>query len=67
MVISGSSPAAKIRKRGQRFVEAHIVIFTFGGIDPVPGFSQVMQIMQNFLSGFAEVAVEVNGLDVNAP
>ncbi len=64
MVISGSAPAAKSRKRGQRFVEAHIVIFTFEGIDPVPGFSQVTQ---NLLSGFAEVAVEVNGLDVNAP
>ena len=64
MVISGSPPAAKSRERGQRFVEGHMVILTFKGIATVAGCSQVMQ---NSPSGFAEVAMKVIGLDVNAP
>ena len=41
-----------------------MVMLTFKGIASVAGCSQVMQ---NFPSGFAEVAMEVTGLDVNAP
>ena len=42
----------------------HMVILTFEGIDPVAGYSQVMQ---NLPLDFAEVGMEVHGLDVNAP
>ena len=41
-----------------------MVILTFKGIATVVGCSQVMQ---NSPSGFAEVAMKVTGLDVNAP
>ena len=44
--------------------EGHIVILTYEGINPE---SDYLQVMQNSPPEFAEAAMEIYGLDVNAP
>ena len=58
--------AAGVRERSylQETPEGHMVILTFEGINPVGGYSQVIQ---NSPVDFAEAAMEIHGLDVNAP
>ena len=57
--------AAGVRERSylQETPEGHMVISTFEGIDPVAGYSQVIQ---NSPPDFAKASLEIHGLDVNA-
>ena len=57
--------AAGVRERSylQETPEGHMVILTFEGIDPVAGYSQVIQ---NSPPEFAKASLEIYGLDVNA-
>ena len=57
--------AAGVRERSflQETPDGHMVITTFEGRDPVAGYSQVMQKLP---SDFAELVMEVHGLDLNA-
>ena len=58
--------AAGVRERSflQETPDGQMVILTLEGRDPVVGYSQVMQKLP---SDFAELVMEVHGLDVNAP
>ena len=58
--------AAGVRERLylQKVPEGHIVILTFEGINPEAGY---LQVIQNSPPEFAEAAMEIHGLDVNAP
>ena len=58
--------AAVVRERSflQETPDGHMVILTFEGKDPITGYSQIIQKMP---SEFAELVMEVHGLDVNAP
>ena len=58
--------AARVRERSylQEMPEGHMVILTFEGINPEAGY---LQVIQNSPPEFAEAAMEIHGLDVNAP
>ena len=58
--------AARVRKRSylQEMPEGHMVILTFEGINPEDGYLQVMQISPPEL---AEAAMEIHGININAP
>ena len=58
--------AAGVRERSflQETPDGQMVILTLEGRDQVVGYSQVMQKLP---SDFAELVMEVHGLDVNAP
>ena len=58
--------AAGVRERSflQEMPEGHMVILTFEGINPEAGYSQVIQ---NSPPEFGKAAIEIHGLDVNAP
>ena len=57
---------AQVRERSylQEMPEGHMVILTFEGINPEAGY---LQVIQNSPPDFAKGAMEIHGLDVNAP
>ena len=57
--------AARVRERSylQEMPEGHMVILTFEGINPEAGY---LQVIQNSPPEFAEAAMEIHGLNVNA-
>ena len=58
--------AARVRERSylQELPEGHMIILTFEGINPEACY---LQVIQNSPPEFAEAAMEIHGLDVNAP
>ena len=57
--------AAGVQKRSsvQEMPEGHMIILTFEGVNPEAGY---LQVIQNSPPEFAEAAMEIHGLDVNA-
>ena len=58
--------AAKVRERlfSKEPPDGHIVILTFEGVEPVAGYSKVVQSLP---PDFAEAAMDLHGLDINVP
>ena len=58
--------AARVRERSflQEMPEGHMIILTFEGINPEAGY---LEVINNSPPKFAEAAMEIHGLDVNAP